>query len=149
MSNLKLPHASFRFVTSRTTGTAVWLSRHQGDSELPAPCSSESQTSTLGLFGCARTTLVETGEPKISLVFPPGGFMRGRGWAVPESSKIPLSFPPEKQLVLFCFFFFPQLSFTKLLKKSNNSKTSGALLARDWFSLTRRYCLKSFVTRIQ
>lgn len=59
---------------------------------------------SLGLFGCARTMLGETGDPKISLVFPPGGFMRGRGWAELESSKMPLSFPPGG-FVLFGMFW--------------------------------------------
>lgn len=88
---------------------------------------SEKRTNTLGLFGCARTTLVDTGDPKISLVFPPGGFIRGRGWAVPESSKIPLSFPPERQLL----HFFPDDLDLHYIKKIARIQTSRPLLSRN------------------
>jgi hypothetical protein len=51
---------------------------------------------TLGLFGCAKGEVAVTGDPKISLVFPPGGFIRCRVCTGVDSSKIPLPFPPAE-----------------------------------------------------
>ena len=51
---------------------------------------------TLGLFGCAKGKVAVTGDPKMLLVFPPGGFRRCGVCAGVDSSKIPLPFPPAK-----------------------------------------------------
>ena len=53
---------------------------------------------TLGLFGCAMGEVAATGEPKMSLVFPPGGFRRCRVCTGVDSSNIPLPFPPAEKI---------------------------------------------------
>lgn len=55
---------------------------------------SHRSTWSLGLFGCAVGEAAATGDPKMSLVLPPGGFRRGRVCTGPDSSNIPLPFPP-------------------------------------------------------
>lgn len=51
---------------------------------------------TLGLLGCAEGKVAVTGDPNMSLVFPPGGFRRCRVCTGIDSSKIPLPFPPAE-----------------------------------------------------
>lgn len=53
---------------------------------------------TLGLFGCATGKVALTGDPKMSLVFPPGGFRRCRVCTGVDSSKIPLPLPPVETI---------------------------------------------------
>lgn len=57
---------------------------------------SHRSTWSLGLFGCAVGEAAATGDPKMSLVLPPGGFRRGRVCTGPDSSNIPLPFPPAE-----------------------------------------------------
>lgn len=51
-------------------------------------------TWSLALFGCARGEAAVTGDPKMSLVFPPGGFRCCPVCTGIHLSKIPLPLPP-------------------------------------------------------